>query len=100
VRSSEPVDLAIVPIGAYNPWAAVHCNPEEAVVIGDDCGAGALLPVHHQTFELSREPYYEPIERFVNAARGRVALSEIGAEWSASALSAETAQPPEPLPAC
>src|SRR5205823_2389462 len=29
VRTSKPVDLAIVPIGAYNPWIHVHCNPEQ-----------------------------------------------------------------------
>ncbi len=83
LRSSRPVDLAVLPIGAYNPWAAVHCNPEEAVAIADDCGAAALMPVHHQTFELSREPYYEPIERFTQAADGRIVVSEIGGEWAA-----------------
>jgi len=82
IRTSRPIDLAIVPIGAYNPWIAVHCNPEQAVQIGDDCNAEALLPVHHQTFELSREPYYEPIERFTRAARGRIALERIGEDWS------------------
>ena len=29
-----------------------------------------FLPVHHQTFRLSREPYCEPIER-VQAAAGQ-----------------------------
>ena len=80
-RATRPVNLGIVPIGAYNPWVSAHCNPEEAVQIGNDCGAEVLLPIHHQTFQLSREPYYEPIERFVAAARDRVALREIGAEW-------------------
>jgi L-ascorbate metabolism protein UlaG (beta-lactamase superfamily) len=82
VRSSRPVDLAIMPIGAYDPWIQVHCNPEQALRMADDCGADAVLPVHHQTFKLSREPYYEPIERILEAAApGRIALERIGQEW-------------------
>jgi hypothetical protein len=39
------------------------------------------MPVHHQTFRLSVEPFREPIERFVTALRSepqRIALREIG----------------------
>lgn len=85
VRSSKPVDLAIMPIGAYDPWIHVHCSPEQAWRMGADCGAEFLLPVHHQTFRLSREPYYEPVERFVSAAGShpeRVVVTQIGHEWS------------------
>ena len=85
VRSSRPVDLAIMPIGAYDPWIRVHCNPEQAWRMGADCGAEFLLPVHHQTFQLSREPYFEPVERFVEAAGSqpeRVVVTRIGHEWS------------------
>ena len=60
-----------MPIGAYDPWIHVHCNPEEAWRMGADCGAEHLLPVHHQTFRLSREPYLEPVERFLAAAGNR-----------------------------
>lgn len=85
VRGSRPVDLAIMPIGAYDPWIYVHCNPEQAWKMGHDCGAEHLLPVHHQTFRLSREPYLEPAERFVSAAGShpdRVVTSRVGQEWS------------------
>jgi len=85
VRSSKPVDLAILPIGAYDPWIHVHCSPEQAWRMGADCGAEFLLPVHHQTFRLSREPYLEPVERFTAAAGNhpdRVVVSRIGQEWS------------------
>jgi L-ascorbate metabolism protein UlaG (beta-lactamase superfamily) len=85
VRGSRPVDLAILPIGAYDPWIHVHCNPEQAWRMGADCGAESLLPVHHQTFRLSREPYLEPVERFVEAAGSRperVIATRIGHEWS------------------
>ena len=85
VRSSKPVDLAIMPIGAYDPWIHVHCSPEQAWRMGSDCGAEFLLPVHHQTFRLSRESYFEPVERFVAAAGNnpdRVVTTRIGHEWS------------------
>lgn len=84
-RGSRPVDLAIMPIGAYNPWINAHCNPEQAWRMGADCGAEHLLPVHHQTFRLSREPFFEPVERFMDAAGSRperVVTTRIGQEWS------------------
>ena len=56
VRSSKPVDLAIMPIGAYNPWIHAHCNPEQALAMADHTDANFILPVHHQTFKLSSEP--------------------------------------------
>jgi L-ascorbate metabolism protein UlaG (beta-lactamase superfamily) len=74
-------DLAVMPIGAYDPWVTSHCNPEEAVEMADDAGARYLLPVHHQTFKLSREPMDDPIRRFERAlARtpARVALRRVG----------------------
>jgi L-ascorbate metabolism protein UlaG (beta-lactamase superfamily) len=85
VRAKKPVDLAIMPVGAYDPWIRVHCNPEQAWRMGMDCGAEHLLPVHHQTFRLSREPYLEPVERFLAAAGAhsdRVIATRVGHEWS------------------
>lgn len=85
IRGARPVDLAIMPIGAYNPWIHAHCNPEEAWRMAQDCRAEFVLPVHHQTFQLSREPYFEPIERFLAGAGShpdRVATQRIGHEWS------------------
>lgn len=84
IRSSKPIDLAIMPIGAYDPWIRVHCNPEEAWTMANDAGAEYILPVHHQTFQLSREPRTEPIERIVRAAGAqpeRVCLHHIGEEF-------------------
>lgn len=86
VRRSKPVDLAIMPIGAYNPWIRFHCTPEQAWKMANDAGADRLLPVHHQTFHLSREPVSEPIERFVAAAGSatdRIVLQQIGEEFHA-----------------
>jgi L-ascorbate metabolism protein UlaG (beta-lactamase superfamily) len=84
VRSSKPVDLAIMPIGAYDPWIHAHCNPEQALSMANDAGAEFVMPVHHQTFQLSSEPYREPIERMVLAAGSspdRVIAREIGSEF-------------------
>lgn len=83
VRSARRVDLALMPVGAYNPWLHAHCTPEQALRMADDAGADRILPIHHQTFSLSREPYFEPIER-LSAALGnnqeRLALTAIGEE--------------------
>ncbi len=73
------VDLMVVPIGAYDPWIASHCTPEQAVAMADQARARFVAPVHHGTFRLSREPMDEPIRRFVRAiAPERIALREIG----------------------
>jgi L-ascorbate metabolism protein UlaG (beta-lactamase superfamily) len=84
LRSCKPVDLAIMPIGAYNPWIRAHCNPEQALEMADNAGAEFVLPVHHRTFRLSSEPYNEPIERLLRAAgsaEDRIAVREIGGEF-------------------
>ncbi len=86
LRTVRRVDLAIMPVGAYDPWIRVHCNPEQAWQMANDAGAEFVLPVHHQTFHLSREPSLEPIERILRAAGSapeRVALQSIGQEFHA-----------------
>jgi L-ascorbate metabolism protein UlaG (beta-lactamase superfamily) len=84
LRTSRTVGLAIMPVGAYNPWIRFHCTPEQAWQMGNDAGAEFIIPVHHQTFQLSREPLKEPIERLYAAAgknTHRVALDTIGQEF-------------------
>jgi L-ascorbate metabolism protein UlaG (beta-lactamase superfamily) len=68
-------------IGAYDPWIGSHANPEQAVAMANMAGAEHIMPLHHQTFRLSAEPFHEPIERFEAALQrepARVALREIG----------------------
>jgi L-ascorbate metabolism protein UlaG (beta-lactamase superfamily) len=82
VRTSKAVDLAIMPIGAYEPWIRMHCTPEQALRMADDVGADFILPVHHRTFALSSEPVAEPMERLLSAAgEDRICLREIGGEF-------------------
>ena len=81
LRRRGQIDLAIMPIGAYNPWIRAHCTPEQAIEMANAAGARFILPVHHQTFRLSFEPLREPIERFQAALSNtpeRIALREIG----------------------
>lgn len=84
VRTSKPVELAIMPIGAYDPWIHAHCNPEQALAMAEQAGAERILPVHHRTFQLSQEGSQEPIERLAKAlgsASDRLVLRDIGEEF-------------------
>jgi L-ascorbate metabolism protein UlaG (beta-lactamase superfamily) len=81
LRRAGPIDLAIMSVGCYNPWIRSHCTPEQTVEMATAAGAQFIMPVHHQTFRLSFEPFREPIERFTAALRDapeRIALREIG----------------------
>ncbi len=81
LRRHGSIDIAIVPISAYNPWIQSHSTPEQAVQMANAAGARFVVPVHHQTFRLSFEPFREPIERFeaaLSETPERIALREIG----------------------
>lgn len=78
------VDLAIMPIGTYNPWLRNHANPEQAIAMADQMNARAILPIHWNTFIMSDEPVEEPIERFkatLASLPERIALEAIGQTW-------------------
>lgn len=79
------VEVAMMPIGAYDPWIRNHANPEQAVAMSDHMGARMILPIHWNTFIQSSEPRHEPIERLkaaLAAAPERLALETIGQTWS------------------
>ncbi len=59
----RPIDLMLMPIGAYDPWIHAHCSPEEAVAMARQAGARTFVPIHHETFRLSSEPMDEPAAR-------------------------------------
>lgn len=60
---THPVDLMLMPIGAYDPWIRAHCSPEQAVEMAREAGARTIVPIHHETFKLSAEPMDEPARR-------------------------------------
>ncbi|HKR02956.1 MAG TPA: MBL fold metallo-hydrolase [Pyrinomonadaceae bacterium] len=85
LRDRAEIDLAILPIGAYDPYIHAHASPEQSWAMRREMNATYILPMHHSTFQLSREPLGEPISRLLKAAgdeRWRVALTEPGQTWT------------------
>jgi L-ascorbate metabolism protein UlaG (beta-lactamase superfamily) len=80
-RRHGPYDAAIMPIGAYDPYIHNHCTPEQSVAMADAAGARLFVPVHHKTFQLSHEPFHEPIERTeaaLAAEADRLVVRDVG----------------------
>lgn len=78
------IDLAMMPIGAYDPWIHAHCNPEQALEMAGHLGAKYVMPIHWGTFIQSDEPTTEPIERFKKALAStpdRLCLEQHGQTW-------------------
>jgi L-ascorbate metabolism protein UlaG (beta-lactamase superfamily) len=76
-RRLEPPDLAMIPIGAYEPrWfmREQHCDPAEAVQIHCDVGARKSVAMHWGTFQLTDEGRDEPVLE-LNAALNDACLS-------------------------
>ncbi len=69
-----PIDLALLPIGAYLPRAMmqrVHMDPSEAVQAALDLGARSVIGMHFGTFDLADEPLGDPPRLFLEQARAR-----------------------------
>ena len=67
-----PFDLAVLPIGAYEPrWfmRSVHMDVEEALEAHRALRARTSIAMHFGVFKLTREPIGEPVERLL-ALRG------------------------------
>jgi len=82
---SRHVDVAILGIGAYDPWIWNHEDPEQAWQTFAQSGAQQLIPVHWDTFRLGKEPLGDAMRRLVAAAgadQSRIVIREIGATWS------------------
>lgn len=83
-------DLALLPIGAYEPrWfmAEHHMNPEDAVLAHRDLDARQSIAMHWGTFQLTDEALDEPPERLA-MARAAAGLSDtdflalpVGGSW-------------------
>ncbi len=82
------VDLAVFGIGAYDPWEHAHATPEQVwsmyTRLSGGAPRGVLLPMHHSTFALGREPLHEPMARLRGAAgaeQGRIVAATPGGVW-------------------
>ena len=82
----EPVDIALMPIGAYNPWKHNHCNPEEALVMAtEQVHADYFVPMHCYTFKQGIEPVDEPLQWLMNSSGKydiKVGLNKIGSTFT------------------
>ena len=86
------VDLAMIPIGAYEPrWFMKyhHVNPEDAVEIFKDIKAASAFGIHWNTFVLTAEDIDEPPKALADALRyqqidpQRFQAMNIGKTWRA-----------------
>ena len=71
-RRLGPLDLALLPIGAYEPrWfmQSVHMNPAEAVEAHLALGAPETIGMHFGTFQLTTEGIDEPLRALDDACR-------------------------------
>jgi L-ascorbate metabolism protein UlaG (beta-lactamase superfamily) len=85
--ADKQLDLAFMPIGAYSPdqFQRHHCTPEQAWEMFLDTGAKWLVPIHWNTFILSREPVEEPLQRLLQAAgkdQKRIVVTEQGESFT------------------
>ena len=84
-KSNESVDIAIMPIGAYNPWRFNHCTPEEALQMAQDLKAKVFIPIHTYTFKQGIEPIEEPLNRLTTGYKNygmTLGLKQIGETFS------------------
>jgi len=99
--SVESVDLALMPIGAYDPWIHNHANPEQALAMATQMGAHHVLPIHWNTFIQSEEPTAEPMERLKKASAlnpDRIVLDSVGQTWAMSTVLARETIPAGAVP--
>jgi L-ascorbate metabolism protein UlaG (beta-lactamase superfamily) len=78
----KPVDIALMPIGAYNPWRHNHCNPEEALkMASEQLKADYFIPMHCNTFKQGVEPIDEPLQWMMDSYSKynlKIGLNKIG----------------------
>jgi N-acyl-phosphatidylethanolamine-hydrolysing phospholipase D len=89
-RRFGPVDVAMLPIGAYEPrWfmRSQHMDPAEALRAFTDLGARTMVGMHWGTFDLTDEPVDEAPRELGRALgetdidRERVKVLAVGERW-------------------
>lgn len=81
IIKEENVDIALMPIGAYDPWIHNHCTPEQALEMANNINAKNFIPMHTKTFQQGKESFNEPINRMLAAEssyKPKIGLEEIG----------------------
>ncbi len=90
-----PYRFALIPIGAYRPWAALtgnHIDPKQAVRAFEMIGTQAALGIHWGTFQLSHEGVDEPLADLRTALHAagidpaRFHTLEAGQSWDVPVL--------------
>jgi len=88
LQKDEKVDIAIMPIGSYNPWRKYHCTPEEALVMAEYyIGAKYFIPIHTKTFD-RRDMIYEPLNWLARSSKNyemQIGLWDIGETFTIKA---------------
>jgi L-ascorbate metabolism protein UlaG (beta-lactamase superfamily) len=80
--SGRKIEAAIMPIGCYGRGGS-HCTPEQSVKMTDACNAPYIIPIHHSTFPIGKEPLAEPMMRLRETiSEDRIAIQEIGGTWT------------------
>lgn len=86
----ENIEIAIMPIGAYNPWKKNHCNPEEALIMATEhIGAKYFIPIHTKTFKQGSEPIDEPLTWLNNSILNydiQLGLDDIGKTFTLNSI--------------
>ncbi|CDZ96919.1 Predicted Zn-dependent hydrolase (beta-lactamase superfamily) [Phaffia rhodozyma] len=73
-----PIDLALVPVGAYRPRAfmsPLHCDPWDAVRLFKDIKAKRAIAMHYGVWQLTTETIDEPV-RLLAESRDRLGVTE------------------------
>lgn len=73
IGSRFDIDIALMPIGAYDPeWfmSAQHVSPEEALKAFLDLRARYFVPMHYGAFKLADDTPREALERLESARSG------------------------------
>jgi len=78
-RRLGPIDLALLPIGAYEPrWfmKSAHMNPAEAVQAHLDLEASESIGMHFGAFPMTTEGIDEPVRALAEARAARNILPQ------------------------
>jgi L-ascorbate metabolism protein UlaG (beta-lactamase superfamily) len=67
-----PFDLTMLEIGAWDQaWSGIHLGPDAAIELHRQMGGGALLPIHHGSFDLALHDWDQPIVRLQQLAEAQ-----------------------------